>query len=176
MPTIDGNKRKAILKAALELFSEDGFHNAPMARLADQANVGVGSIYRYFKDKNTLIETLYEEVDNALQDDIETTLELLDEFRGLSQAHGFRLTLAIIPVAAQINNDYQNQQYQTTLKKYSDEVHLDYLDLLPAFRKHQEQGNPLPVIAFDGHYDAEGHRVMADSVFNFLQEIPGNCK
>ena len=67
MSSIDENKRKAILISALELFSEDGFHNAPMARLADQANVGVGSIYRYFKDKNTLIETLYEEVDEALQ-------------------------------------------------------------------------------------------------------------
>ncbi|MCD6581970.1 MAG: TetR/AcrR family transcriptional regulator [Desulfuromusa sp.] len=67
MPSINKMKQKTILKVALELFSEDGFHNAPMARLADQANVGVGSIYRYFKDKNELIETLYEEVDEALQ-------------------------------------------------------------------------------------------------------------
>ncbi len=60
-------KQKAILKAALELFAEQGFHAAPMAQLATQAHVGVGSIYRYFKDKNELIEALYEEVDEALQ-------------------------------------------------------------------------------------------------------------
>ncbi len=60
-------KQKAILKAALELFAEQGFHAAPMAQLANQAHVGVGSIYRYFKDKNELIEALYEEVDEALQ-------------------------------------------------------------------------------------------------------------
>ncbi len=67
MSSINIIKQKIILKSALELFSKEGFHNAPVARLADQANVGVGSIYRYFKDKNELIETLYEEVDNALQ-------------------------------------------------------------------------------------------------------------
>jgi len=134
-------------------------------------------IYKGWDSKdNAINKILLGQVDDTLQSEIETTIELLNEFRSLSQAHGFRLTLAVIPVAAQINNDYQNQRYQTTLKKYSDEVHLDYLDLLPAFRKHQEQGNPSPVIAFDGHYDAEGHRIMADSVFKHLKEITGNCK
>jgi AcrR family transcriptional regulator len=67
MPTVNKKKQKAILNAALELFSEQGFHDAPMAQLAEQAHVGVGSIYRYFKDKNKLIEELYKEVDEALQ-------------------------------------------------------------------------------------------------------------
>jgi AcrR family transcriptional regulator len=60
-------KRDDILRAALELFAEHGFHNAPMAQLARQANVAVGSIYRYFKDKDELIHALYTEVDAALQ-------------------------------------------------------------------------------------------------------------
>ena len=67
MSPIKTTKQKAILTAALELFAEQGFHASPMAQLADRAHVGVGSIYRYFKDKNELIETLYEEVDEALQ-------------------------------------------------------------------------------------------------------------
>lgn len=67
MPPANKMKQITILKAALELFAEQGFHAAPMAQLAEQANVGVGSIYRYFKDKEELIETLYEKVDEALQ-------------------------------------------------------------------------------------------------------------
>jgi AcrR family transcriptional regulator len=67
MPSINIKKQKAILAAALELFSEQGFHDAPMAQLARQAHVGVGSIYRYFKDKNRLIEELYAAVDEKLQ-------------------------------------------------------------------------------------------------------------
>lgn len=61
------DKRSDILHAALELFAEHGFHNAPMAQLARQANVAVGSIYRYFKDKDALIHELFVEVDVALQ-------------------------------------------------------------------------------------------------------------
>ena len=60
-------KQKDILKVDLVFFSEQEFHAAPMARLADQANVGVSSSYRYFKDKNELIKNLNEETDGALQ-------------------------------------------------------------------------------------------------------------
>lgn len=67
MSSINQEKQQAILNAALELFAEQGFHDAPMAKLAEQANVGVGSIYRYFNDKNKLIEALYHAVDEALQ-------------------------------------------------------------------------------------------------------------
>ena len=59
-------KYNAILQAALELFANHGFHDAPMAKLAKCANVGVGTIYRYFKNKNNLIQELYKKVDVEL--------------------------------------------------------------------------------------------------------------
>ena len=137
----------------------------------------VYDVYKGWTSKDNIINRiLLGQTDDVLQGEIETTIELLEEFRSLSQLHGFRLTLAVIPVAAQINNEYQNQLYQTTLKSYAQEAHLDYLDLLQAFRKHYEQYNHSPVIAFDGHYDADGHSVMANSVFSHLNEITGNCK
>ncbi len=61
------NIRVAILDAALDLFSENGFHSSPMSRIATLAGDGVGSIYRYFSDKDALIHALYEKVDGALQ-------------------------------------------------------------------------------------------------------------
>ncbi len=67
MPTFNKMKQQAILNAALELFAERGFHDAPMARVASQAKVGVGSIYRYFTDKPGLIDELYQQVDESLQ-------------------------------------------------------------------------------------------------------------
>jgi lysophospholipase L1-like esterase len=134
-------------------------------------------IYKGWTSKDNIInKIILGQIDDVLQGEIETTIELLEEFRSMSQLHGFRLTLAVIPVAAQINNEYQNQLYQTTLKSYAEEAHLDYLDLLPAFRKYYEQYNHLPVIAFDGHYDADGHTIMANSVIKHLNEITENCK
>jgi len=62
------DKKTAILSAALELFADNGFHCAPVSRLAHLAGVGVGSIYRYFKDKDELIHALYEQVSNSVQE------------------------------------------------------------------------------------------------------------
>jgi len=115
----------------------------------------VYDIYMNWDSKdNSINKLLSGQVDDALQDKTETTIELLDEFRSLSQLHRFRLTLAVIPVAARINNDYRNQLYQTTLKNYAQEANPDYLDLLSTLRRYYAQYNHLPVIAFDGHHEA----------------------
>jgi AcrR family transcriptional regulator len=53
------DKRQAILAAALELCAEHGFHGAPISLIAARANVGVGTIYRYFKDKDELLLQLF---------------------------------------------------------------------------------------------------------------------
>jgi TetR/AcrR family transcriptional regulator, repressor of fatR-cypB operon len=66
MPKHTTAKPDLILEAALHLFAENGFHSAPMSRLAEMAGVGVGSIYRYFKDKDRLVHAVFEHVDQAL--------------------------------------------------------------------------------------------------------------
>ncbi|HEX2622719.1 MAG TPA: TetR/AcrR family transcriptional regulator, partial [Phototrophicaceae bacterium] len=56
------DKRTAALKATLELISEQGFHGTPMSQIAQRANIGVGTIYRYFDNKEDLINALYLEL------------------------------------------------------------------------------------------------------------------
>jgi len=56
------DKREAVLRAALEAFAEFGFHGAPTSLIARKANVGVGTIYRYFENKDDLIEEIHERV------------------------------------------------------------------------------------------------------------------
>lgn len=60
-------KRNIILNSALDLFAEKGFHGAPTSLLAQTAGVGVGTIYRYFRDKDELIRELYREVRERVQ-------------------------------------------------------------------------------------------------------------
>ncbi|MEE3156942.1 MAG: TetR/AcrR family transcriptional regulator [Pseudomonadota bacterium] len=45
------DKRQAILRAALKVFAEGGVNGVPMPVLAEQAQVGTGTIYRYFDSK-----------------------------------------------------------------------------------------------------------------------------
>jgi AcrR family transcriptional regulator len=57
------DKREEVVRAALELIAENGFHGAPMAMIAERANVGAGTIYRYFENKDVLITELFKEIE-----------------------------------------------------------------------------------------------------------------
>lgn len=60
------DKRDEIVRAALELIAEQGFHGAPMAELAKRAGVGAGTIYRYFENKDLLIEEVFSEIETRI--------------------------------------------------------------------------------------------------------------
>lgn len=53
------DKRTALLSATLDLVSNHGFHNAPMAKIAKLADVSAGTIYNYFSNKQDLVDSLY---------------------------------------------------------------------------------------------------------------------
>lgn len=55
-------KRSAILDAAMEVFSEKGFHPATIDEIAERAGVGKGTIYSYFDSKVALFQELLEEI------------------------------------------------------------------------------------------------------------------
>jgi TetR/AcrR family transcriptional regulator, repressor of fatR-cypB operon len=56
------DKREAILKATLLLINSNGFHAAPMSKIAIEAGVSAGTIYLYFSGKEDLVNTLYKEL------------------------------------------------------------------------------------------------------------------
>ncbi len=60
------DKREAILAAALKLFAERGFYGTPVPLIAQGAQVGAGTIYRYFSNKNSLVNELYRHWKSAL--------------------------------------------------------------------------------------------------------------
>lgn len=71
MTITNGDKREEIIRAALELIAEQGFHGAPMSMIADRAGVAAGTIYRYFESKDELIMVLFREIDDAIGAEIQ---------------------------------------------------------------------------------------------------------
>jgi AcrR family transcriptional regulator len=57
-PLVD-DKRRRILDAALKTFAARGYHGTSVPEVAEAAGVGVGTLYRYFEDKNALVNELY---------------------------------------------------------------------------------------------------------------------
>ena len=51
-------QRGEILDTALKLFSEKGYHNVSMQQIAKQAEFGVGTIYKFFSNKQDLYKIL----------------------------------------------------------------------------------------------------------------------
>jgi len=59
MANTTADKREAILKTALNLFTGRGFHNTPTSLIAKEAGVATGTLFHHFKNKEILINELY---------------------------------------------------------------------------------------------------------------------
>ena len=51
-------QRNEMLAAALALFSEKGYHNVSMQEIAEKAEFAVGTLYKFFKNKEDLYKAL----------------------------------------------------------------------------------------------------------------------
>ena len=61
-------RTRQILDAARVCFGRHGFHGASMARIAAQAQISVGHIYRYFESKEAVVAAIAEEdLDEAVE-------------------------------------------------------------------------------------------------------------
>lgn len=79
------DKRKAIMEAALKLFTERGFHGTSTAQISKEAGVATGTLFNYFPTKEDLINSLYFEVkgdlSHAMGKDIEAERSFQDKLR-----------------------------------------------------------------------------------------------
>lgn len=55
------DKYYAILEGAMKVFAENGFHKSQVSRIAKEAGVADGTIYLYFKKKEDILTSLFQE-------------------------------------------------------------------------------------------------------------------
>lgn len=84
------NKTK-ISQAAVRVFSREGFHRARMKSIAQEAGVAVGTIYNYFKDKDDLLLSVFENGIRVRMGFLEelghTSLPIRDQIQHLLESH-----------------------------------------------------------------------------------------
>ncbi len=76
MEKISNEKRQEILKAAIELFSERGFERTTVDEIAARANVGKGTIYLHFENKEKVFIAI---IESGIQYMINRMDEILSE-------------------------------------------------------------------------------------------------
>jgi TetR/AcrR family transcriptional regulator, fatty acid metabolism regulator protein len=81
----DKPKYKQIVDAAVIVIAENGYHQAQVSKIAKEAGVADGTIYLYFKNKEDILISLFQEkmanlvhnVEELLNEDISTSEKLL---------------------------------------------------------------------------------------------------
>lgn len=113
------DKRDEIVRAALELIAEHGFHGAPMAMIADRAGVGAGTIYRYFENKDVLINELYLEIEKHIITAIQEGYSPEKPFRERFLHFGTTLLRHFIacPINFRYLEQFHNSPYGATFRR-----------------------------------------------------------
>jgi AcrR family transcriptional regulator len=81
------DKREQIILSAIKLFSSKGFQATSTTSITKLAGVGTGTLFLYFKSKDEMINTIYQEV----------KVEIANEIcKGISEQVSFRGKLKLI--------------------------------------------------------------------------------
>ncbi len=158
------DKRERILKAAIKVFAKNGFYATRVSEIAKAAGVADGTIYLYFKNKDDVLVTIFEEgierlltilrgvaeseepFDNRIQRIIELQLGLMEEQRDLAEVITVNL-----------------RQSSRLLKQYATPLFMQYIDVIAGVvRDGQEEG------AFRKDLNP---RIVARSLFGAIDAI-----
>ncbi|MFQ5417097.1 MAG: TetR/AcrR family transcriptional regulator [Myxococcota bacterium] len=65
------DKHKRILDAAIRVFARTGFHSARVSDIASEAGIAYGLVYHYFKNKEEILNSIFEERWSGFLDAVE---------------------------------------------------------------------------------------------------------
>src|SRR4026209_929339 len=90
-----GDKREAILRAAISVFAPCGYFNSKVADIAREAGVADGTVYLYFKSKEEILQSIFDRsVDEALgaaKERVEQLSDPREKLRQIAHMHLERL-------------------------------------------------------------------------------------
>jgi AcrR family transcriptional regulator len=73
--------RADLLRAARQVFAARGYHEASIAEITELADVGVGTFYLHFRDKDEAFTTLLEEGFNQLREQVTAAVQAAKQLR-----------------------------------------------------------------------------------------------
>ena len=83
-------QRQEMLDTALDLFSQKGYHNVSMAEIAQKAEFAIGTLYKFFQNKEDLYKALLlelcDEFEESIAQAIEPPQDEVEKIRGYIQA------------------------------------------------------------------------------------------
>ena len=169
------DKRDEIVRAALELIAENGFHGAPMAMIAERANVGAGTIYRYFENKEVLITELYGDIEKSIKAALQEGYSVEKPFRERFLHLGTELLHHFIsnPLVFRYLEQFHNSPYGVALRR--DKILGNSASGCDVFRELFEQGitqqilKDLPLVILFDLFFGPVLSVARDHILGFVE-------
>jgi TetR/AcrR family fatty acid metabolism transcriptional regulator len=124
-------KRERILRAAIRIFSQKGYFNSKISEIARLAGVADGTIYLYFKNKDDLLISLFEEKMGEVVADVRARIS--DGSGALSRLQIFiRNHMDLLTREAGLIEVIQVELRQSNkfMKEYVPVKFLEYLDVI----------------------------------------------
>jgi len=90
----DPNRREDILKAAREVFKQDGYGKAHVAEIAQRAGVAKGTVYLYFQSKQAMLDALCDHYQAMIADALLQALQNPDGHAAIKEAVHAALAVA----------------------------------------------------------------------------------
>lgn len=135
-------KRDRILKSAAKTFASKGFYHAKISQIARDAGVADGTIYLYFKNKDEILITVFEESVGRIITEFREELTKFDspveKLRKFAYLH-LQLVETQPDVAAVVQLELR--QSNKFIKEYAGSSIADYLNLISdILEEGQQQG------------------------------------
>ena len=127
----DRGKHDQIIEAAVKVFAKKGFYNAKVSEIAREANVADGTIYLYFKNKDDILISLFEEKMHLwiehVEEEISKVEDPLEKIRAFVGQH-----LSMIKENKYLAEVMQIELRQSSkfMRRYVPVKFLEYLDLI----------------------------------------------
>lgn len=126
-------KREDILTSTLDLITEEGLQSVTFAKIFKRANVGSGTVYNYFKNKEELVNALYKDIaihmSNFVIEDYDSTETLYEKFKFLlNRIADFAIHY---PKELQFLENYSHSPYiSENLKNTTDPAMNDFFSII----------------------------------------------
>ena len=136
-----GEKHDRILEAAVKVFARKGFHSARIAEIAKEAKVASGTIYLYFKNKDYILISVFEEsLDHVIREmlkDLEGLSTPEDKLRVFIKSH-LRMLMEHRDLAEV--RQVELRQSHKFMKEYEPVRWIEYLDIIAKILKEGQAG------------------------------------
>ncbi|HEX8616187.1 MAG TPA: TetR/AcrR family transcriptional regulator [Thermoanaerobaculia bacterium] len=131
--------RRAVLDAALTLFSQQGYRATTMREVADRAGVSTGNVYHHFPDKDAIFRAL------------------IDEYLELTETQRFPFT-RVLHAGGKFPDNIELLGYaaRDSVRQYKAYLKLIYVDVIEFGGTHIQQFYQAMAERFTRYFEAQG--------------------